>query len=90
MPIYHDALCQNSQHSSLTDDERSSIKDGLKINGVIIEDTAASLLSVVEVFSALIYYSYYHDYIQVQANKPSYAVGASSALTFAQSINSNG
>ena len=55
MPIYHDTLCQNSQHSSITDDERSSIKDGLKINGVIIEDTAASLLSVVEVFSAIIY-----------------------------------
>lgn len=48
-------LCQHSQHTSLTDDERCSIKDGLKINNINIEDTAASLLSVVEVLSVLIY-----------------------------------
>ena len=48
-------LCQNSHHTSLTDDERCSIKDGLKINNIIIEDTIASLLSIVEVLSVPIY-----------------------------------
>ena len=48
-------LCQNSHHTSLTDDERSGIRDGLKINNVIIEDVAASLLSVVEVLPVLMY-----------------------------------
>lgn len=48
-------LCQNSHHTSLTDDERCSIKDGLKINNIIIENTTASLLSVVEVLSVPIY-----------------------------------
>ena len=48
-------LRQNSHHTSLTDDERSDIRDGLKVNNVIIEDVAASLLSVVEVLPALMY-----------------------------------
>lgn len=48
-------LGQNLHHTSLTDDERSSIKDGLKINNVIIEDAVASLLSVVEVLPVLRY-----------------------------------
>ena len=48
-------LRQNSHHTSLTDDERSDIRDGLKVNNIIIEDVAASLLSVVEVFPVLIY-----------------------------------
>ena len=49
---YKDCYCvlhQNSHHTSLTDDERSGIRDGLKINNVVIKDAAASLLSVVEV-----------------------------------------
>ena len=41
--------------TSLTDDERCSIKNGLKINNINIEDTAASLLSIVEVIYVLIY-----------------------------------
>ncbi|XP_065914457.1 anamorsin homolog [Dysidea avara] len=67
-------VTQKTHHTSLTDDERSSIRDGLKINNVTVENSAASLLSIVE----------------VQANKPSYEVGASTTLSFSQQVTSNG